>query len=99
MQKFLNSEAECRELADALATLVGEGSARGLRINTLKWKKGPVEFLSFLEEFGFKTHAPTPWCGNGYFISAKCSSQLGSHPIAAAGLIYLQEPGAMEAVE
>ena len=99
MKKLLNSDAECQDLALALEELVENGSARGLRRNSLKFKGGDQDFVEFLKAEGFSLEAPTPWCDRGFFISAKTSSQLGSHPIAGAGLIYLQEPGAMEAVE
>jgi len=71
----------------------------GFEANPLKFAGGDQAFLSLLNEFGFQVEAPTSWCERGFFISAGTSSKLGSHPLTGAGLLYLQEPGAMEAVE
>jgi 16S rRNA C967 or C1407 C5-methylase (RsmB/RsmF family) len=95
MQVLLGSESKCRELATALDRLVNEGSGRAFRINALRTGVD----LKFLEKLGFKSVGPVAWCSRGHFADLSGVKGLGFHPVIGAGLVYLQEPGAMEAVE
>ena len=62
---------------------------RGIRVNTLKMTAD--ELLPLLPFAGEKT----PFCEDGYYISAE---KIGKHPLHHAGAFYAQEPSAMSAV-
>lgn len=63
----------------------------GLRVNTLKLT--PDDLISRLP---FKLQS-VPWCDSGFYYPG--DQQLGKHPYHAAGLYYLQDPGAMAVAE
>ncbi len=80
--------ARMRELLgdDGLAEYLAElerPSPRALRVNTVK---GDVSHLSDIEL------TPVPYADDSYYFS---KDKIGSHPMHHAGLIYIQEPGAM----
>lgn len=59
----------------------------GLRINTLKWEKGPADLPFTLE--------PVPWAKEGFYYREE--EHPGRHPLHEAGAYYIQEPSAMSA--
>jgi len=74
----------------AFLASLGRPAQAALRANTLKVTLEPLLALLGLPA------APLPWCPEGSLLPP--DTHLGQHPLHAAGLFYLQEPGAMAAV-
>ncbi len=84
MKRLLGEEYEAYEKS------LGEAPVRALRVNT---DKISVEDFEKICDF---PHEKIPYCDNGfYFICDK----IGNHPFHHAGMIYVQEPGAMAPAE
>jgi 16S rRNA C967 or C1407 C5-methylase (RsmB/RsmF family) len=93
MRAQLGSDAECYELFEALERLSREG-VRALRVNPLR--EGGLEFIREILPLG----APIAWEPRAFLVAPEIlkKSSTDLHIIMGAGLAYLQEPGAMEAV-
>ncbi len=82
MKKLLFEEAD-----DFISTLLSEDEVKGIRVNTLK---------STTEGFLKKTELSTeelPYCPEGFILNSPIG--IGSTPEHHAGMIYVQDPGAM----
>ncbi len=78
------------EYSDFISALEGEGNVRGMRVNTLITDTDTVKEL-FNGEI-----EPIPYCCCGYI--PKKSDGIGNTPAHHAGMIYMQDPGAMAAL-
>lgn len=89
--KFLQRMATLLPEAEyeAFVTALEEPPVRGLRVNTLKTD---AEAVLPLLPFGA---APLPFAENGFYAT---EDKVGALPCHHAGMIYMQDPGAMSAV-
>ncbi|MEZ0535838.1 NOL1/NOP2/sun family putative RNA methylase [Caldicellulosiruptoraceae bacterium PP1] len=81
-----------REDAQKVFELFSKDSYKGFRINT--YKISADEFLKKMD----RDFEKVPWCQDGYFYNHS-EIKLSKHAYYFAGLIYIQEPSAMFAVE
>jgi 16S rRNA C967 or C1407 C5-methylase (RsmB/RsmF family) len=70
---------------------------RAIRLNALK-EPDSEELMRLLDEQGFVRREPVSWEPRGYFADLSTVKNISSQPVLGAGLVYIQEPGAMEAV-
>ncbi|MBQ6898921.1 MAG: RNA methyltransferase [Clostridia bacterium] len=75
---------------DAYMTALEEAPVRGFRVNTDKISPGEFEKINI---FGKEK---IPYVANGYYLDYE---KAGNHPYHHAGMIYIQEPGAMAPAE
>jgi 16S rRNA C967 or C1407 C5-methylase (RsmB/RsmF family) len=87
MEGVLPNAEHC-ELWAAMETL-SKGTRRGLRPNPLRAAVLP----------GWDSLEVVPWCPTARFLDAPTFALLKEHPLSGAGAYFIQEPGAMEAVE
>ncbi len=85
MKKILGGEYE--EFIDALEN---RPAVRGLRVNLNK-----LSAEDFLGHTELKL-SQVPYCSNGFILED--DTQIGAHPAHHAGMIYMQDPGAMATV-
>jgi NOL1/NOP2/sun family putative RNA methylase len=87
-EKFkMRMSALLGEEYEAFADALTKEAVRGLRVNTLKTSIDKIEG-SFSENL-----IPLPYASDGFII--KNSSGIGNTPEHHAGMIYIQDPGAM----
>lgn len=84
MKRLLGEEYEAYERA------LGEAPVRAFRVNTDK-----ISVEDFEKICGFP-HERIPYCDNGFYFTY---DKIGNHPFHHAGMIYVQEPGAMAPAE
>ncbi len=84
MKKLLGDEYKQYELAMTRSPI------RGFRVNTEKMSITDFEMIGTLKA------EPIPYVENGYYFSQE---KIGNHPYHHAGVIYVQEPGAMAPAE
>lgn len=73
-----------------LERALGEPAVRGFRVNT---KKVSSEDTGLISVFGTER---IPYVRSGYYLDLE---RAGNHPFHHAGMIYIQDPGAMAPVE
>ena len=73
-----------------IATLEGEEAVRGMRVNS------KVISPESITETGLPL-TPLPYCEAGFILDT--DEPMGTHPLHHAGAVYMQDPGAMSAVE
>lgn len=84
MQKLLGDEFHSYEKA------LSEPSVRGFRVNTDKINLEEFEKVNIFSE------EKIPYVENGFYLNF---DKIGNHPFHHAGMIYVQEPGAMTPAE
>lgn len=94
MRSLLNSDTECQKLEESLR-LFAVNPPKALRLHRLR--KGEVREL--VEAHGFSLLKGVDWEKQGYFADFSKAQPLSTHPVLGAGLAFIQEPGAMEAVD
>ncbi len=82
MKKLLGDE-----YADFIYALENNEAVRGIRVNTLKAES---DFFTQNESFAL---TPLPYCSEGFILNQ--SDGIGNTPEHHAGMIYVQDPGAM----
>src|SRR5688572_5706363 len=92
MKQLLGSESSFAEFVAALEHRAAQ-PGRSLRLNPLRGAD-----RAKLEVLGVKLTKQIPWLNRGFFADLSALSPLETHPLLGAGLVYLQEAGAMEAV-
>jgi len=100
MKSVVQSDTERQSLKDALEKMSGK-PPRGLRLNPLRLREkgwSVEDAKQALDAASFRLFKEVPWEARGFFIDLADVRNLSSHPYVGAGLFYLQEPGAMEAV-
>ena len=103
MDKLLSSDAERYDFAESLKSYQ-EFSPKVLRLNPLR---GEADFIKtlFLSLPGIQIKENLSWCKRAFRVDKTNQNpkglfpSLGQDPYIGAGLAYLQEPGATEAVE
>lgn len=84
MKILLGDEFQCYEKA------LSEPSVRGFRVNTDKIS------LEDFEKINVFSKEKIPYVENGFYLDY---DKIGNHPFHHAGMIYVQEPGAMAPAE
>ncbi len=77
------------EYSEFISALECDDAVRGARVNLIKCPFGKID----IEGLSF---SPVSFCENGYIISGDAA--VGRLPEHHAGMIYMQDPGAMSAV-
>lgn len=93
MRALLGTEEECQALREVLEVF-SEKAPRALRFHRHKG----LNLKDIFESEGFRVLSQVPWESSGYFSDLDGVEQLATHPAIGAGLAFIQEPGAMEAV-
>ena len=82
MEELLGSEYD-----EFIRSLERDDAVRGMRVNLLK-----TDIQTLLEALPFGKKE-IGYCDNGFIFDSK--EPIGAHPIHHAGLVYMQDPGAM----
>jgi 16S rRNA C967 or C1407 C5-methylase (RsmB/RsmF family)/NOL1/NOP2/fmu family ribosome biogenesis protein len=94
MRALLGGDQAFEVFGEAVAQLFEERSKdRSLRINLLKGLDAQQ-----VANFGLSLK-PISWCPNGFMASLDALEPSSSHPLLSSGALFVQEAGAMEAVE
>jgi len=100
MKTLLGTAVETEEFFEALEDLTNRGSSiRALRPNLPKLNAGGWSVDDLFRSLQLEKPEPLTWNANAFPVNLKEISGLGDHPALGAGLYYLQEAGATEAVE
>ena len=93
MEELLGSDSECQSLREALDQYSRGDPPRAIRFNPLRDAE-----RDWMQSYGFSPKTQVPWEARGYFADLSKVENATHHPVLGAGLLYIQEPGAMEAV-
>jgi len=93
MRALLGSDLECEALKDSLEKF-SKKAPRALRFHRHKG----LNLKDIFQSQSFQVLGQVPWEESGYFADLDHVESLATHPAIGAGLAFIQEPGAMEAV-